>query len=125
MNSKIKFLSIVCVALFASFFSMTTVESISNDFTLSSLIEKSYANPESVDKYPDRFERETEDTIEAWVEFGSSRLITKALGVKFEGGTKLTRTFKYTCCNSGGGRCSKDHPKCENVNLLRMLIGMR
>jgi hypothetical protein len=73
--------------------------------------------------YEDRFKAHVTEGFNGYVKVGADGIITKALGVSFEGGIAYSKEIEYDCCASGGGYCSKQYPKSENVSLLDMIVG--
>ncbi len=56
-------------------------------------------------------------------EIGAAGEILKFADVHFVGGVSYTADFEYSCCNGGGGYCSKEYPKCTDVSAWDLITG--
>jgi hypothetical protein len=77
----------------------------------------------SGETYSGYFKTDRTDTIEGYAKLDAAGKILSFASVSFEGSVKVARTVSYTCCASGGGTCSKEHPKCSNVSLIGLIMG--
>jgi len=97
--------------------------------SLNSLITQAYADGEDGDDgtetyIDDHFVLDVSTTVTANVEVDAGGIITKVLGFGISGGVEVTKTVSYTCCQSGGGKCSDVNPLCSEVGTFALLVGM-
>ena len=71
----------------------------------------------------DSFKVENEDRVEGYAKVDASGTILKVLAGSFEGGVKIEKKVKYTCCGEGSGYCSKKYTLCKDVSLFDLLVG--
>lgn len=125
MKKCFKYLVIVTFIAMIGVNSMKMNSSTKPNIYLGTLLALPMANAEIIDEYTDRFLMHVTTSVEAHVKVDASGIIIKALGMAFEGSVKVNKTVEYDCCHTGGGRCAKSNPQCEDVSAIGLLVGMK